>query len=84
MERQILKKFHSADGKRSAELVMRDDGLFCFVEHCEDIEDMRHLGADSGILTYWRPSYFSGIYQTLDSAEKDMRNILPWMREDSN
>ena len=81
MERdKLLEKYPSPDGKRWVELRERPDGMFYFQEFYEARDDVPDYGAE----TYTSPGWKSGLYQTLESAEGDLRKMAPWLHENSN
>lgn len=71
LSESVFKKIDDADGKRCVEIMVRDDGLFRFVESSEITEDG---------YTFWTPTHWSGLYVGATSAESDARSILPWLR----
>lgn len=52
-------------------LYEREDGRFWFEETFEDFDD--YAGS------YWTSGYQSGIFDSLDAAEIEMRTITPWL-----
>jgi hypothetical protein len=76
-DERAIKRIDSTDGKHHVEIMARDDGLFRFVEtaHVTDPEEG---------YTYWRPTHWSGLYADQQSAERDARAILPWLRDLGN
>jgi hypothetical protein len=68
---KTIKSFASADGKRVVDIVARYDGCFQFFEHVEKTVDGE---------TYWAPGWMSGIYLTVELAERDAIAELPWLK----
>jgi hypothetical protein len=66
-----IKSFQAEDGKRRAFIVARKDGVYRFVEESVT-DDLGHI--------YWDQTYSSGLYETAEAAEKDLRSIIPWPR----
>jgi hypothetical protein len=47
--------------------------MFRFVEHTEITDQWED--------TFWTPTYWSGLYGDRVSAEREAREILPWLRD---
>jgi hypothetical protein len=69
-----IKTFERPDGKQRLSIMARDDGLYRFVESSE-------FYAGVVDVLYWAPTYWSGIYETAEAAERDARLIIPWLRD---
>ena len=67
-----VKQFISTDGLKRLEILERDDGLYEFVEE-SIVEGSKYEGI------YWLPTLESGLYQTLDHAERDAVLSVPWL-----
>lgn len=72
-----VKTFQRSDGKRRLDIFIRDDGYYEFVEEGEKYEDFVKE-------YYWAPIQFSGIYGTMEEAERDARRVIQWLRENSS
>jgi len=72
-----VKRLDSKDGKRRIEIMARDDGMFRFVESCEVSEIDYH----NRPTIYWTPTAFSGLYDDAVIAEREAREMLPWLRD---
>lgn len=71
----------SGDGKRRCELVQRPDGFFFYAEETFITLDEREFGG--GIYDYWRPTFFSALFDTVEAAKADGVQQFPWLREAS-
>lgn len=69
----------SPDGTKRWALVQRADGFFVYSEDTFLTEDLREFGA--GLLEYWSPTHFSGLFETEDEARADAAGNLPWLNE---
>ncbi len=49
------------------------NGMYRFVELMEDIDE-------AYACTYMTCTHFSGLYDSAQSAERDARQMLPWLR----
>jgi hypothetical protein len=78
---RTVETFTSADEKRRLHIFEREDGFFVFAEEYEDSEDMTEYGM--GIDVFWSPGWESGLYGTVEDAEREARAVTPWLR-DSN
>jgi hypothetical protein len=74
-ERRVVKRVQSKDGKHRLDLIERSDGLFEFVGHSETTED-----GD----TFWEPTLFSGIHDSLQSAERQALVDMVWLRDEKS
>src|SRR5262249_35825101 len=74
--RRTIRTFQSPDGNRRLEFYCRSDGLFSFAEFFLDTEDLRSHGL--GVETYWALAGDSGIYASLEEAERDAIMMTPW------
>ena len=72
MNWQPIKRLESADGLRRADIQANGHGQFGFVEHSYLSED-----GDS----FWTPTWFSGLYESAEAAEREARAELPWLRD---
>jgi hypothetical protein len=70
-DRKIIKRIRSADNKHEVEVYQRADGLFGYVGHSEYVD-----GGD----TYWTPTELSGIYDSVEAAERGALADLLWLR----
>jgi hypothetical protein len=70
----VVKRIVSTDGKRRADIRVRDDGAFyVFTEDT--------LEAEPGYGDFWSPTHQSGLYADAESAEREARLTLPWLRD---
>jgi hypothetical protein len=58
---QIINEFVSSDGKARVDVLKRNDGLFEFRAYVERYESE----------PYWSPTVNSGLYDSLENAERD-------------
>jgi hypothetical protein len=89
MERdKELQRFPSPDGKRWIELRERPDGLFYFQEFYEVIVDNTadETTDDLAITIAWvvEQGWRSGLYERLADAQRDLKEMTPWLRGNSN
>jgi hypothetical protein len=89
MERdKELQRFPSPDGKRWIELRERPDGLFFFQEFYEPIvaDPADETMDDQAITIVWvaRAGWRSGLYERLADAQRDLKEMPPWLRGNSN
>lgn len=69
---RVVKLHISPTGKRKVRLFEREDGCFYFEEEYEDFDEVAGL--------YWTPGWQSGMYDSLEAAETEMRSMTPWLR----
>lgn len=74
-ERRLTKTIESIDGKARVRFYERTDGHVDFVGEAE-------LEKDGYV--YWGPTGSSGIYDSLETAERGARAVLPWLKEASS
>jgi hypothetical protein len=82
-----LERFPSPDGKRWIELRERPDGLFYFQEFFEDFSELVVDPTDEttdAITIVWNFGWQSGLYERLEDALRDLKQMTPWLRENSN
>jgi hypothetical protein len=72
----LLKRFVSDDGQSQVDILKRDDGLFTFRESQEQVIEDPCGREDS---TYWAPSLYAGIYESLEAVEEAARQMVPWL-----
>jgi hypothetical protein len=77
--RETIEALTSADGKKRCDIVQRPDGFFVYIEETFFTEDEREFGG--GIYDYWSPTYFSGLFDSAESAKADAVGQFPWLRE---
>jgi hypothetical protein len=70
--RRIVRTVWSVDRRHRLDIFERADGCFEYAGVSLVTEDGE---------TYWAPSHFSGIHETLDGAERDALAEVPWMKE---
>ncbi|MEO8454782.1 MAG: hypothetical protein ABI454_06455 [Sphingomicrobium sp.] len=78
-ETKTVEAATSADGLRRWELVHRSDGFFLYSEDSFISEDLTEFGG--GIMEYWTPTHFSGLFQTAEEARADAVGQLPWLKQ---
>jgi hypothetical protein len=71
IEQRVVKTLTCDDGTRLLEIAQREDGLYRYIEH-------RKLTARGE--TYWETGVFSGVFQSLDDAEREAQANLCWLR----
>ena len=69
----VVKRVRSPDGKSEFEFCLRTDGHFQYFGHSEITEDG---------YTFWTPTAFSGLFDSLESAERDAAADASWLREE--
>jgi hypothetical protein len=67
---RITKEFVTSDGKARVDVVERNDGLFQFHPYVERYEASGPYEGDP----YWSPTVSSGLYASLEDAERDALN----------
>jgi hypothetical protein len=75
----VAKCLYSADKKHCVDIIARDDGMFQFYAHQEITEPDDTLPAKT--LTYWVPEKDSGIFPDAETAEREARAVLTWLRD---
>lgn len=75
----LLETAVSVDGKRRWHLLQRANGFAIYNEDTFYIEDLSEF--DGGVLEYWSPTHFSGLFDTVAEARKDALGTLPWLKE---
>ncbi len=78
-EPRTIEEATSVDGLRRWKLMRREDGFFVYWEDSFISEDLTEFGA--GIMEYWTPSHFSGLFLTAEEAKADALGQLPWLRQ---
>ena len=68
-----VKRIVSRDGKRRADIRVRDDGAFYVIT-----EETLEAEPDHGDV--WSPTHQSGLYADAEAAEREARLTLPWLR----
>jgi hypothetical protein len=71
--RAAVKRIESQDGTRHVEFLMGTHGLFRFLELILVNDEKDYEGE------YWTPGEYSGLYDSLEAAERDARLTLPWL-----
>jgi hypothetical protein len=75
---ELIKRVESPDGARALEIFHGNHGLFRFDEMKWCAPDIDDPYEEEG---YWAPTMCSGLYDSADTAERDARAELPWLRE---
>ena len=70
-----LRQVVSDDGRRVCSIIKAADSLFRFVEDTEVYE-----ADDPPPFWHWIETHRSGIYETIEKAEVEALNTLPWLR----
>lgn len=78
-EAEIVEAATSLDGLRRWEMVHRSDGFYTYTESSFISEDLTEFGA--GIMKYWTPTHFSGLFHTAEEAKADALGELPWLKQ---
>lgn len=84
-ETGVLQTATSPDGLKRWHLVRRPDGLYSYDEDTF-YKDEYWAGEDRsehdvGVIEYWTPTHFSGLFDTLEAARADAVGSLPWLRD---
>jgi len=72
-----VRRIEHHDGSRRVDFFDRGDGLFSYESECEAFDDVPGLGP----LIYWKCEYQSGLYGTLEDAERDAFATIGWLHE---
>lgn len=64
----------SADDQQELEIDLLPNGMYQFTEWTKQAGD-EYTGP------YTSVTHLSGLYETLDAAEADARQMLPWLRD---
>jgi len=72
MTERCVKVIERKDGKERLCIIARDAGTYSF--HIEFEDKDPYAG------TYWSVRNFSGLYASLEEAEKDARQEITWLR----
>jgi hypothetical protein len=65
----IVREVLSADGKSKVDFLKRRDGFYEFRGYVEKVEGE----------AYWCPIVHSGLYSTLEEAERSATAQMPWL-----
>lgn len=68
--------FVSSDGQRAVEIERQENGFYRWVEWTQ-------FPGDEYVEDYMSPTHFSGLYASMEAAERDAR-CLPWMCDDKS
>ncbi len=71
----VIKRVTSTDKKHELEFFRRNDGHSGYFGHSEATEDG---------YTYWSPTAFSGIFDSLESAERGAAADVLWFRSETD
>jgi hypothetical protein len=74
-----IKTINATDGYRLVEFFDHRDGLFSYEESQEAIEDIPDLGPE----TFWTTTYCSGLFDSVEAAQRDAATAIPWLRDQS-
>ncbi|WP_031393902.1 hypothetical protein [Sphingomonas sp. STIS6.2] len=75
----IIQTAVSTDGKKRWHLLQRSDGFVTYDEDTFFTEDLSEF--DAGIMEYWSPTRFSGLFDTVVEARTDALGTLVWLKE---
>lgn len=75
----LLETAVSLDSKRRWHLRQRADGFVIYDEDASFIEDLSEF--NGGVIEYWSPTHFSGLFDTVAEARRDALGTLPWLKE---
>jgi hypothetical protein len=78
-ERIVIQTAVSADGTKRWHLHQRSDGFVTYNEDTFFTEDLNEF--DAGIMEYWSPTHFSGLFNTISEARTDALGTLLWLKE---
>jgi len=67
----VVKRVRGTDGKHELEIYRREDGFFGYFGHSELTDDGH---------AYWTPTEFSGIYDSLEAAQRAALADMVWLR----
>ena len=73
-----IKKILSLDGKHYVEIISLDNGMFQFIETSQQLDKGDEYQYP---FFYMMPTHWSGLYDTAESAERDARLSLHWLRD---
>ncbi len=82
---EIVESLVSLDGMNRWKLTRRPDGLYSYCE--ETFYRELHYAAEYGnksnseFIEYWTPTRFSGLFDTVEAAQHDALDKLPWFFE---
>jgi len=68
---KVTKVLDSSDRKTRVNVLARNDGLFEFRAYVERYEEGPFAGEP-----YWSPTVHSGLYETIEDAERDALNVV--------
>ena len=77
-ESAVIEMAVSEDGKKRWHLLQRSDGFLTYNEDTFFTEDLSDF--DAGIMEYWTPTHFSGLFDTAEAARTDALVTLKWLR----
>jgi hypothetical protein len=75
----VIQTAVSADGTKRWHLRQRSDGFLAYDEDTFFTEDLSEF--DAGIMEYWSPTHFSGLFNDTVGARIDALGTLPWLNE---
>jgi hypothetical protein len=75
MTERLAAALDSDDAKERLCIMLRDDGLYRFML------DYQVIDADGE--PCWTPRDFSGLYSSLEDAEREARHAIPWLGQKS-
>ncbi len=74
---KTIRTWTSPDGTRTVEIYDREDGFYSFSEMVLMFEDMSDIGQES--FSYLSPVHDSGLYASVDEAERDAVAMASWL-----
>ena len=77
LDAEIVFQYLNHSQTNRVEVVKRVDGLAFFVEHTLEIEDRPY---DFEKISYWRETYRSGLYQSVEDVRREVFASVVWMK----
>ncbi len=75
-----VRRIEHEDGKRRVNFLGHSNGFFSYEGWCEALDNVPGLGPQ----TYWKCEYQSGLYASLEDAERDALASIDWLRRSTN
>lgn len=74
-----LRQFARPDGKQIVALVKLESGLYSFTEENEHWEETHPAIGDG--FAYWVDSHSGGLYDSLETARRELVARFPWVAD---
>ena len=71
-----VRRIEQNDGKRRVDFLDHGDGFFSYEAMREAVDDVPELGPQ----IYWKCELQSGLFASLEDAERDALLAVPWLR----